>query len=565
MTVSYLHQVNSGKLIHNNSMLKNLLSKLTGERYYPTTGWNKGSVVSNIFRAFEYVFGRKVGQRLESEAYFTKDENGLRYNQKLHTTEAHLVFVETGIKNFFINLYHELASYRASIQTGNWKELMDRVVNNPSPVFNTISVVLLGVEFKFAQGNAMFPFIMGAIGYQNTNSSSATNTTTLTYAATVSGSDTVMLAGHNAQGGDLTTGVTINGVAMSQVWKSNGDTGSAGFYGYNYVYFKQAPTTGNVVVSDSGGANWMRGSCAVYSGVDQLAPIDNFAVKNINSTSNSVTFYVTQSNCWIFTWYMQDNVASNTATPPSGYSQRSGTDSTQADSNTTVSTGDRTVAWGVNGTNRSTQIAVSFKPATGSLVAVSYQGNVNDYQNGGTGGNRAVSFKVLQDVTIEKVAMYATRGNAASGTFKLEILSGNVQTSLGTVLATTGTQNTTSLAAYGQANLAFTDFTLTTPVALTAGTQYYLKLTCLTGSGSDEVRWSFSNPASYLNGNAFIAASGDTTWTEYSGMLFGFQVTAQATVTSQIKTVAGVALASVKTITGVAIASVKNLAGVSNT
>lgn len=545
-------------------MLKNLLSKITGERYYPTTGWNKGSVVSNIFRAFEYVFGRKVGQRLESETYFYKTEKGDGFYKKLHTTEAHLVFVEQGIKNFILSTYYELKSYKASIQKGNWKELMDRVVNNPSPIFNTISVVLLGMEFKFNQGSIMFPFIMGAVGYVGTASAAASNTNSYSYAVTISGSDTLVLAGHNTQAGDVTTGVTCNSAAMVQLWKSNGDTGSAGFYGYNYVYFLQAPTTGNIVISASS-SGWMRGSCAVYSGVDQLAPIDNFAVKNINSTTNSVTFFVTISNCWIFTWYMQDNFASNTATPPSGYTQRSGTDSTQADSNTTVSTGDRTVTWGVNGSNRSTQIAVSFKPATGSLIAVAYQGNTNDYQNGGTSGNRAVSFKVLQNVTIEKVAMYATRGNGATGTFKLEILSGNVQTSLGTVLATTGTQNTTSLAAYGQANLAFTDFTLTTPVALTAGTVYYLKLTCLTGSGSDEVRWSFSNPASYLNGNAFIAASGDTTWTEYSGMLFGFQLTAQATVTSQIKTVVGVTLASVKTITGVAIASVKTLTGVNNT
>lgn len=545
-------------------MLKNLLSKITGERYYPTTGWNKGSVVSNIFRAFEYVFGRKVGQRLESETYFYKTEKGDGFYKKLHTTEAHLVFVEQGIKNFILSTYYELKSYKASIQKGNWKELMDRVVNNPSPIFNTISVVLLGMEFKFNQGSIMFPFIMGAVGYVGTASAAASNTNSYSYAVTISGSDTLVLAGHNTQAGDVTTGVTCNSAAMVQLWKSNGDTGSAGFYGYNYVYFLQAPTTGNIVVSASS-SGWMRGSCAVYSGVDQLAPIDNFAVQNINSTTNSVTFFVTISNCWIFTWYMQDNFASNTATPPSGYTQRSGTDSTQADSNTTVSTGDRTVTWGVNGSNRSTQIAVSFKPATGSLIAVAYQGNTNDYQNGGTSGNRAVSFKVLQNVTIEKVAMYATRGNGATGTFKLEILSGNVQTSLGTVLATTGTQNTTSLAAYGQANLAFTDFTLTTPVALTAGTEYYLKLTCLSGSSNDETRWSFSNPKSYLNGNAYIAASGDTTWTSYTGQQYGFRLTAQASVTSQIKTVVGVALASVKTITGVAIASVKTLTGVNNT
>lgn len=54
--------------------------------------------------------------------------------------------------------------------------------------------------------------------------------------------------------------------------------------------------------------------------------------KNINSTTNSCVMYVTDVNSWVFSWFIQDNFPSYNSTPPSGYTQRSGLDSTQADS-----------------------------------------------------------------------------------------------------------------------------------------------------------------------------------------------------------------------------------------
>lgn len=134
----------------------------------------------------------------------------------------------------------------------------------------------------------------------------------------------------------------------------------------------------------------------------------------------------------------------------------------------------------------------------------SYEGSNDDFENQGTASTCAQSFQVDSNGDAGSVSIYGSRGNASSGTFKLEIKTGATD---GTVIATTGTLNSTVLSAY-DGSPAWNEVSLTSSIALTTGTTYYLVLTCLTGSSNDEVRWSVdTTSAGYANGASWTGTT----------------------------------------------------------
>lgn len=530
-------------------MLQKILEKFTGKRYQvEKLNWTTNSLVSNIFRAWEFVAGRKVGIRLESVTSHRHTDKGVLIRTELYTVEAHLVFMEAILRK-------SIANIPKFVTEKQYKE-------NPFALIRGISIATLGMSFFINADSLIFPIIMGAIAYENKGSATASNTATYTYSIPVSGADNCVFSGQNIQNGDLLTSLSVDSVAANFIMKS--DAASAGFYGYNYLYYKQNVAVGTVDVDvTASGAGWVRGSSSVYSGVNQYAPVGNGGAKNINSTSNSLAIINSMTNAWGFSWYMQDSTASSNGTPPSGWTQRSGLDSTQADSNGSVSVGDLTWTWGVSGTNRSTQLAVTIQPEDGERRVLQFKGDLNDYNNTGTVGSFGVKFIVLNDVTVDNVGIYATRGNGASGTFKIGIYSGSP--AIGTLVAETSTMTTTSnLPAYGSSNLAWSDFDLTTPASLVKGTTYYLIVTAVTGSSSDEIRLQRDTTSGACMFGQTSAGIIGSSWTDYAGYA-AMRTTAQAAATSQIKSIVGTVIASVKSVSGTAIASIKSIAGTSNT
>src|SRR5258708_15819098 len=82
----------------------------------------------------------------------------------------------------------------------------------------------------------------------NTNGGTATNTWTISHICT--GSNLLLLTYLHAQDGDTVTGVTYNGVSMTQLVKKIDGSGNNGFL---YIYGLLNPATGahNVVASRS--------------------------------------------------------------------------------------------------------------------------------------------------------------------------------------------------------------------------------------------------------------------------------------------------------------------------
>jgi len=122
--------------------------------------------------------------------------------------------------------------------------------------------------------------------------------TSLTFSHTVTGSDPILFVGFVGDliaNPDLITGVTYNGVAMTQVRASN----LSGCERWVYLYGLTAPATGShSVVITSSGVQWVLAGAASYTGAS--------AVRNsTNSTSGTpattwTTFLTPDTDaCWM--------------------------------------------------------------------------------------------------------------------------------------------------------------------------------------------------------------------------------------------------------------------------
>ena len=126
--------------------------------------------------------------------------------------------------------------------------------------------------------------VFAAITFDTANNAIAVNTTSLTMSHTVSGTNPLLIVGAFVNPGHTVTGVTYNGIPMTELshttlpsnWPGNP---SSTFY----YFFLLGPATGthNVVISANSAA-YIYGASASYTGIHQSNPIDS-------STSNSGT------------------------------------------------------------------------------------------------------------------------------------------------------------------------------------------------------------------------------------------------------------------------------------
>lgn len=135
----------------------------------------------------------------------------------------------------------------------------------------------------------------------------------------------------------------------------------------------------------------------------------------------------------------------------------------------------------------------------------SYEGSNDDYENNGTSSNHpGQSFQFqTSDGIITGCSIYGGQGSSASGTCKVEL---KTTSPTGTVVATTGTFNTNTLTAYGTPQ--WNDLTFSTPYSATKDTTYYLVFTAVTGSTTNETRWSVDQTSpTYSYGKYYLGST----------------------------------------------------------
>lgn len=194
-----------------------------------------------------------------------------------------------------------------------------------------------------------------------------------TFAHTVTGTDTylvVVIARNDdtATAADDVTGVTYNGVAMTQLKKLNGNGG--GRFVYEYIYGLANPATGahNIVISLTGSTGSRAYATAEsFTGVKQTGQPDAFITQAVNATP-SATLTVVAANSWAVA------IAADSGGPYTGTGvltsrqlHVNGNTLASLDSNGPLSAGANTV--GFTGGSSNSMIAISLAPVADAIAS----------------------------------------------------------------------------------------------------------------------------------------------------------------------------------------------------
>lgn len=203
-----------------------------------------------------------------------------------------------------------------------------------------------------------------AIAFDASASGNNAGASSLTIAHTCTGSDRLLLVGVFCQetptSYDVVTGVTYNGVAMTQLAKIDCGIAVQGVYLYGLL----APATGanNIVVSASTTTDVLELKSLSYTGVKQSGLPDASDTSNgalVTSISNDITTIL--DNCWAVMWSWSERLLNATA----GVTARLGANSQSwiGDSNGVISpAGSFTGTLSLSSANRVGAIMVSFAP-----------------------------------------------------------------------------------------------------------------------------------------------------------------------------------------------------------
>lgn len=298
--------------------------------------WSSKIWVSNLFRAWEWLVGRRYGIRPEMTTSVSYDKEGNQViTYSVYTFEALCSFVEWRIREFF---KQEFLPFRL-------------VLFQPAQLYK---------PFEERQ-----PWITFAIAFDNSANGTA-NSTSLTYSHTCTGSNLYLVVGSSpvVSGGENTNSITYNSVSMTQA-VPQGDSSNL----VNSLWGLINPSTGvnNVVISVTSTANIYSVS-ASYSGAKQSGQPDATGSANPGAGSpvSTITVGVTPvaTNCWAVSYI--GNEGGNALTASTNVNSVRGSNSNHAslgDSNGVVTAG---VAYNMTWTCTSqflSGVALSIAPA----------------------------------------------------------------------------------------------------------------------------------------------------------------------------------------------------------
>jgi len=285
-----------------NFLMQSMARITKHSRYHPEdqeldkkTHWSKNIWVINIFRAYEWLFGRGYGIRPES-SISAEIRNGKVYIvYKLHSFEAVVAHIEfiirlniglifTALKSILMLNFNPNVNYRSAFVTFG----------------------ILGFIFSFKTSTQFLPLFGLAIAFDAAHTGDTTgNANSLTYSHTITGSNPILfdfahtyVSGSGATG-DIITGVTYNGVTMTFVDKQL----TTGIYArYQYLFILVNPATGanNIVISANTASFRLISSSASYSGAKQTGQPDASGKKTTEGvTSQELSTTTVADNCWV--------------------------------------------------------------------------------------------------------------------------------------------------------------------------------------------------------------------------------------------------------------------------
>lgn len=295
--------------------------------------WRSDSLVFNLFRVWELLFGAPVGIRKTASVIQYEKDGRIVVERAFYTWEALLSYWEVTAKAFFRTL--------------------------KLPRFEFVPVVQLKAATPF--GPALVPVYSFAIARDvNSTSADATGTTTRTWPAiNVTGSNPAVFLGFTAASSDTATTGAFNSVSATQVEKNQN-----GASRWSYLYYL-AGTSGNAsfTVDFSSSPDFCNGVESAYSGVASGAVDSSAQADATATTSITVTTTVVASNCWLAGWIYAAAVGGPIAAGSGTSAVATNSDNLGFfDSNATVGTGSQSLIAN-NMTGNWAGMIASFAPA----------------------------------------------------------------------------------------------------------------------------------------------------------------------------------------------------------
>lgn len=251
-----------------------LLIKLTGEpRYLPTIEWSDKSWVHNIFRAYELVFWRRKGLRIELTVVpFHSEDGQLLYTEVYcHTFEALCANTETLIRQWLGRF--RLVPARVSIPV-----LAPAGFSRPATI-----------DFPYLFAIALDATSVGTVGTGNPISWSHT--------CTGSNLGLILLVASREQYNTNTA--AYNAVSMTYVIGSNSTNNTGDF---SQVFRLIAPATGANNATYTGGAggtgDTRSGMSISFSGADQTTLVGAFDKATTTGTQLTYSLTTTRANSY---------------------------------------------------------------------------------------------------------------------------------------------------------------------------------------------------------------------------------------------------------------------------
>jgi hypothetical protein len=167
--------------------------------------------------------------------------------------------------------------------TISYKDFFKVNIATSSVLVTPVSTIAFDTSAQFAQdsspgGTATFSYTVGA------------------------GTNRILFVGTTIATGNTVSGVTYNGVAMTQL---NTQAISGATFSNTYLFYLVNPASGahNIVVTGTG-TTFMYSAAESFSGVDQNTPIDANTTTTTTGTSITASVTTTKDNDWLVGWQM---------------------------------------------------------------------------------------------------------------------------------------------------------------------------------------------------------------------------------------------------------------------
>lgn len=294
---------------------------ITGRnRYIPDVEWSDKSIVHNLFRRYELLFGRREGIRVEDSVAVSYLHDKRVLTHEIYTIEALCAFVETWVR-------------------GKMPKLV--FVRVPQLVFANPNYV----QTPFAP---FVPYINFAIAFD-----AATAAVGGSFSKTCTGSNLLLIAGvfHNTGDGTY-TGNTYNSVALTNLTSQQVGVGTQ----LVDIWYKVAPATGSNTFAYTGTDATPANYAVSYTGVKQTGfPDAQSSTNAIAASSVTTTLTTVADNCWAVAVVRSTSAGETNNSSAAATGRATGTGSNYWDSNgaltpaggKTISYSGSVSSWGV--------------------------------------------------------------------------------------------------------------------------------------------------------------------------------------------------------------------------